>query len=150
MNFFSRPHLLFASLNAALLLVGAAAVGLYAAMFPPCFRGAGEVTRDGKVAGWVVNKFEPAERVEVQVYLDGRFMAGGVADLPRGDVVAAGYARDEWCGYGFNIPPLAEGEHEVNVYAMYKVGGGAYRTLQLVGNPLRFRVAEGGRVSASR
>jgi hypothetical protein len=145
MRFSGPSHLQLALVNAAVLLAAAAAVGLYSVTFPPYFRGACELTPDGRVAGWATHKFEPAERVEVQLYVDGRFVAGGVANLSRPDVVSAGFAADEWCGYSFSLPPLAAGEHEARVYAVHAVGDGAYRTLQLAGSPLRFFTGEGGK-----
>lgn len=134
-----RWQLITALLTALTLVGGAAAVYLYASYFPPYYRGWGEVTAHRTVAGWAVNERLPEERVEVQLYIDGRFVAGGVANLPRPDVVAAGRARDERCGYSFDLPALAEGEHEARVYALHKVGDGSYRTLQMTGEPLRFK-----------
>ncbi len=75
-------------------------------------------------------------------------MAGAPADLPRPDVVAAGFARDPRCGYNFPVPRLAAGDHEARVYVVHKVGSGAYRTLQLTGNLLRFAVDADGKVRA--
>lgn len=115
--------------------------------FPPHFRGWGEVTAEQKIAGWVVNRAKPSERVEVQLYVDGSLVGSMLADLPRPDVVAAGQSEDERCGYSFEIPALATGEHVAHVYTMHTVGAGAYRTLQLAGKPLRFTVGEDGMVS---
>lgn len=141
-----RLHLWLGALTAATLVVSAAAVGLYGVFFPTRFQGWGEVNPDGAVAGWVVNRAEPSTPVEVQLYVDGRFVARATADLPRPDVSAAGYARDERCGYLFPLPPLAAGSHEARVYALHRVGAGTYLTLQLMGKPLRFTVDGGGRV----
>jgi hypothetical protein len=149
MSFGRRLHLLVGVPTALTLLVGAAAVWLSAVFFPPHFQGWGEVTREGAVAGWAVNRAAPSERVEVQLYVDGRFVAGRTADQPRPDVAAAGHARDERCGYSFKLPPLAPGPHEARVYAAHAVGAGSYLTLQLTGRPLRFNVDANGRVSAA-
>lgn len=145
-----RPaHLLLGALTGMTLLAGAASVGWHCVFFPPHFQGWGEVTPDGAIAGWVVNKSEPSARAEVQLYVDGRFVAGGTADRPRPDVLAAGHARDERCGYRFETPPLAAGRHEAHVYATHRVGSGTYLTLQLTGKPLRFTVGADGKVSAA-
>jgi hypothetical protein len=147
---FGRTHTPLALLVGATVVCGALAVGAREVFFPPRFRGFGEMTAGGRVAGWVVDGREAASRpVEVQLYIDGVFVAAAAADLPRPDVVAAGQARDERCGYSFALPALAAGEHESRVYAAHAVGGGgAYRTLQQTGAALRFRVGEGGRVVA--
>jgi len=39
----------------------------------------------------------------------------------------------------FKSPPLPNGEHEAQVYAVH-VSGHARRTLQLIGKPLRFHI----------
>jgi hypothetical protein len=145
-----RLHLLVGIPTGLTLLVGALTVGLSSVFFPPHFQGWGELTPGGAVAGWAVNRAAPAERVEVQLYVDGRFVAGRTADLPRPDVSAAGYARDERCGYEFALPPLAAGRHEARVYATHKVWAGTYRTLLLTGRPIGFTVDDGGRVSATQ
>ncbi|HYE64056.1 MAG TPA: hypothetical protein VD966_00655 [Pyrinomonadaceae bacterium] len=136
-------HLLIATPIAAALLLGAVSVGFYLKFFPTHFRGAAEITDQHKIAGWVVNESAPKERVEVQLYIDGRFVAGQTANLSRPDVVAAGRAVDEWCGYSFEMPALDAGEHEARVFAVHTVGDGAYRTLQLVVTPMRFKIDVG-------
>jgi len=146
---FGKTHTLLALLFGATVVCGALAVGARSLFFPPRFRGFGEVTAAGRVAGWVVDaRAAPSRPVEVRLYIDGAFAAAASADLPRPDVLAAGRARDERCGYSFALPALAAGEHEARVYAAHTVGGGAYRTLQQTGAALRFRVGEDGRVVA--
>ncbi|HEX5707040.1 MAG TPA: hypothetical protein VFX96_07080 [Pyrinomonadaceae bacterium] len=143
----SAWRLALAILTATSLAVVVASVALYTALFPPHFRGWGEVVSDRRaVAGWVVNARDDAVRVEVRLYVDGRFAGASVADLPRADVVRAGRATDERCGYDFKLPSLPPGEHEARVYAAHATPVGAYRTLVLTGTPLRFRVDEAGNV----
>ena len=141
-----RIEALLAVVTAATLALGAAAVVARTVFFPPAFRGSGEVTEEGRVAGWAVVVGDPGRRVAVQLYVDGQFAGAQVAELPRADVVDAGRARDERCGYSFPLPGLAPGEHEARVYAEHAVAGGAYRTLQALGAPLRFVVGERGEV----
>ena len=141
-----KSHLLFAALVCATLAAGAYAVWVEYSSFPPHFRGFGEVTRKGEVAGWAVDASRPDERVEVELYVDGRFVAHGVAALPRPDVVAAGRATDPACGYRFPLPALAAGTHEARVYALHAPGGRARRTLKQLGDPLRFDTDGDGRV----
>jgi hypothetical protein len=143
-----RPHRALARLARYLiakaiveaLLVGALAVGFYLTAFHPFFRGTVDEANAQHVYGWVVDGRAPERRVEVQLYIDGRFAASRVADLPRPDVKAAGHAPDEWHGFSFDTPPLDRGEHEARVYVVHESGGSVRRTLQLVGKPMRFSV----------
>lgn len=149
MSRFGRLQILFAALACLTLAVGAYAVWTEYATFPPYFRGFGEVTRRGEVAGWAVNASDSSARVQVQLYVDGRFVAHGTASLPRPDVVAAGRASDADCGYAFALPSLPPGEHEARVYALhsarFRLGP---HTLRQLGNPLRFETGADGRVLA--
>ncbi len=144
----NRSHLLVATLSIAATLVAIVCAYVYSAtFFPPIFRGWTEVSSAGNIAGWVVNRRTPAERVEVQLYIDESFIGYRVADLPRPDVVAAGQAVDERCGFAFDLPPLASGEYTGRAFALHKVGAGKYRTLQLIGVPVRFTVDTTGKIS---
>jgi len=125
------------------LLVSAVAVGFYIKAFPPFFHGWGEATTHA-IAGWAVNKQSPWDRVQVQLFIDGKFIASGIANLARPDVVAKGWSKDEWCGYSFTPPILSEGSHEARVYALHGSGGGVRYTLQLLGDPISFHVNADG------
>lgn len=125
------------------LLVGVIAVGFYIIAFPPHFHGWGEATSQG-ISGWAVNDNAPWERVSVQLFVDGNFMATQTAQLSRPDVASAGWARDQWHGYNFILPPLQTGDHEARVYAVHASGGETRRTLQQLGDPIRFRVDQTG------
>jgi hypothetical protein len=150
MSRFGRLQIIFAALVALTLCAGAYAVWTEHTTFPPSLRGFGEVTRRGEVAGWAVDASRPGARVEVQVYVDGRFVAHGEAALPRPDVLAAGRSADENCGYSFPLPALAAGAHEARVYALHAPGNGReLRTLKQLGNALRFTTGDDGRVVAS-
>jgi hypothetical protein len=145
-----KTHLLIGIPLAATLLLGAGAVYLHHVFFPTRFSGWGEVTAGRTISGWVVDRAGPLGPVEVQLYIDDRFAAHGLADLPRPDVSAAGWTKDARCGYDFKVPRLAAGEHEARVYAVHRVGGGGtHVTLQATGNPLRFRVGADGSVRPS-
>jgi hypothetical protein len=134
-------HLLIAKSVAEALFVGALAAGFFYFAFNPYFRGTLDQADAKTISGWVVDDSRPSARVEVQLYVDGRFAASGVADRARPDVLAAGRAQDERHGFVFDSATTASGEHEARVYAVHESGGGARRTLQLVGQPLRFSVA---------
>jgi hypothetical protein len=133
-------HLLIAKSIAEALFVAAIAVGFYYTAFNPYFRGWSDHADARHIYGWVINEASPYERVEVQLYIDNRFVASRQANLSRPDVLAEGRSRDEWCGFEFDTPPLAAGEHEALVYAVHSSGGGARRTLQQIGRPLRFQI----------
>ncbi|HEX8176331.1 MAG TPA: hypothetical protein VF543_14540 [Pyrinomonadaceae bacterium] len=123
------------------LFVGVVAVGFYYTAFSPHFRGWSDVADAKVVSGWAINEAAPGSAVEVQVYIDGRFAGDGLANLPRPDVFKAGRSTTELCGFRLVTPPLAAGEHEARVYAVHPSDGGSRRTLQLIGVPLRFRIA---------
>ena len=132
-------NLLIAKSVLETVLVGTIAVVVYLNAFPPTFHGWGEaVFETQSIAGWVVNDAKPWDRVEVQLFVDGQFIGTQVAQLSRPDVVAAGWARDEWHGYSFPIPGLPDGPHEARVYAVHPSGNGSRYTLQLLGDPIRF------------
>jgi hypothetical protein len=127
------------------VLVGVIAVVVYVNAFPPTFHGWGEAVAETRsISGWVVSDGEPWRRLEVQLFIDGKLVGTQVAQLARPDVVAAGWARDEWHGYSFVIGEIAAGMHEARVYALHPSGKGTRYTLQLVGDPIRFQVAEDG------
>jgi hypothetical protein len=128
------------------VLVGAIAVAVYLNAFPPTFHGWGEaVVASQSISGWAVNDAHPWERVEVQLFVDGKFVATQVAQLSRPDVVAAGWAKDEWHGYSFVVNGLSVGMHEARVYALHASRNGARYTLQLLGDPIRFEVGVDGK-----
>lgn len=136
-------HFLIAKATVETLFVGALAVGFYLTAFTPYFRGSLDAADSRHVAGWVVNQREPHARVEVQLYIDGRFVGNRTADVARPDVLAAGRATDEGHGFVFDTPSLTAGHHEARVYAVHASGEGERRTLQLLDKPLTFTVAAG-------
>jgi len=138
-------HVLIGKSIVETLLVGGLAVFTFLTVLPPFFHGWGEVNDSG-ISGWVVDNATPWERVEVQLFVDGRFIADGVANEARPDVVSAGWSKDEWHGYTFPVKFLSAGLHEGRVYALHESGGGLRKTLQLVGDPIRFSVDNNGKL----
>jgi hypothetical protein len=136
-------HLLIGKSVVETLLVGALAVFSFLSIFPPHFHGWGEVTSTG-ITGWAVNNAAPWDRVEVQLFVDGRLVGHGVANQSRPDVLAAGWSRDEWHGYDFSIGPLSPGPHEARVFALHDSGNGKRKSLQLLGDPIPFFVDDRG------
>lgn len=120
------------------IFVATLAIAVFLNVFPPGFKGWGEaVVETQSIAGWAVNDAEPWERVEVQLFIDGKLYGSQLAQLSRPDVSAAGWAKDEWHGYNFEIRDLEPGDHEARVYALHR-SGDRY-TLQLLGDPVRFK-----------
>src|SRR3712207_1807461 len=85
-----------------LLFVGGLAVGFYLDAFNPRLSGALDEADAQGVAGWVVDRSNPSARVEVQLYVDGRFVESRRADFARADLVAAGVAEDARHGFFFH------------------------------------------------
>ena len=143
-----KPHLvnlLIAKSVLDTILVGTIALAAYLSAFPPTFKGWGEaVTSSQSIAGWVVSDADPWRRVEVQLFIDGKLVGTQVANLSRPDVVAAGWSRDEWHGYSFQVAGLNPGAHEARVYALHPSSNGARYTLQMLGDPIRVEVKEDG------
>ena len=138
-------NLLIAKSILETVLVGTIAVVFYVKAFPPSYRGWGEAVPETQtIQGWAVNEAEPFQRVEVQLFIDGTFRNKQIATYSRPDVVAAGWAKDEWHGYIFVSPKLDAGKHEARVYALHSSGEGERYTLQMLGDPIRFEIKNDG------
>ena len=130
-------NLLIAKSIIETIFVGTIAVVVYVKLFPPTFHGWGEaVAASQSISGWAVDDADPWRRVEVQLFVDGKFVGTTVAQLSRPDVMTAGWSKDEWHGYEFVVTGLTEGMHEAKVYALHR--SGERYTLQLLGNPITF------------
>lgn len=135
-----RSSCVLLTVHAAMLIIGVVSIFSYLTFFPSSFRGWPEITPYNSVAGWVVNEAAPMRSVEVQLYIDGHFVADGMANISRPDVVAAGRAKQYKCGFNLALPPLSSGEHEAQIYIAHQIGTGAYRTLKRLGKPLQFKI----------
>ena len=130
-------NLLLAKSIIETIFVGTLAVVVYMKAFPPTFHGWGEAVVESRtISGWVVDDADPWRRVEVQLFIDGKLVGTTVAQLSRPDVMAAGWAKDEWHGYNFVVSELGEGMHEAKVYALHQ--NGERYTLQMLGDPIQF------------
>lgn len=138
----SLVHILIGKSIFETLLVVSLAVFFFLDAFPR-FHGWGEATPDS-ISGWVVNNRAPWDRVEVQLFVDDEFAGRAVANQSRADVFAAGWSEDEWHGYKFPISSVRPGTHEARVYALHGSGKGGRKTLQLIGDPIRFVVSQDG------
>src|SRR5712692_3110642 len=122
-------HLLISKSMAEALLVTAVAVGFYFATTNRYLRGVLDQADNRTVSGWAVDEAHPSARVELQLFIDDKFVADTAADQFRPDVREAKRAEDDWHGFVFQTPKLQIGEHEARVYAVYSSGAGARRTL---------------------
>ncbi|HZI20667.1 MAG TPA: hypothetical protein VEY09_19005 [Pyrinomonadaceae bacterium] len=119
------------------LFVAALAVAAHYVAFRPSFRGAFDRADAHAAAGWVFDRAAPDRPVEVQLYVDGQFAAGGPAVEPRPDVAAVGRAPHGRVGFVFRFDPPLRAGSEVRVYAVTTSAGGARRTLRQIGNTVR-------------
>ncbi len=122
------------------LLITAVAVGFYFVTTNLYVRGVLDKADKESITGWVVDEAHPTARVEVQLFIDDKFVANAAADQYRPDVHEAKRAQDDWHGFVFRTPSLQVGDHEARVYAVHSSGAGVRRTLQLIGKPYRFRI----------
>src|SRR5258707_15015584 len=72
-------HLLLSKSMAEALLVTAVAVAFYFSTTNRHLRGVLDRSDSQTVTGWVVDEAQPETRVEVQLFIDEKFTAGGVA-----------------------------------------------------------------------
>jgi hypothetical protein len=136
-------HLLIAKSILDTIFVGVISVVVYMRVFPPTFHGWGEAVVEARsISGWVVDDADPWRRVEVQLFIDEKFVGTQMAQLSRPDVVAAGWGKDEWHGYSFVVSNLSPGTHEGKVYALHQ--SGEKYTLQMLGYAIRFNVEANG------
>jgi hypothetical protein len=108
----------------------------------PLVRGAIDIADSSSVAGWAHDPRAPREAIEVQLFIDGRFVAGRRADQPRPDLVAADATDDPAHGFtfplaSFTLPP---GPHHAQVYAVRPSFGRGLMLLPLAKSPLAFEV----------
>ena len=78
------------------------------------------------------------------MFIDDAFVTTGIANKPRPDVVAAGWAQDPWHGFEFPLNGVAPGVHEARVYAVHASRDRYKRSLQLIGDPIPFRRNDDG------
>src|SRR5687767_581802 len=116
----SLVHLLIAKSIIETLFVSALVVVYFLDVFPH-FHGWGEVTPKA-ISGWAVNSRNPAERVEVQLFIDDKFVARTIASESRTQVVAGGWASEEWHGFVIPVSGIEVGNHEARVYAVHNSG----------------------------
>lgn len=133
-----------------MLLIAGLALAFYFTNFNPHFRGrldppSKPFVNSSGVSGWVIDEAAQQRSVEVQLYVDDRFVGSHIADQYRPDVATAGGGMhaanaQHHHGFSFNIPSLAAGEHQACVYAVHKGKSETRRTLHLIDHPWRFEI----------
>ncbi|HVQ37904.1 MAG TPA: hypothetical protein VMS31_10250 [Pyrinomonadaceae bacterium] len=139
-------HVLIAKSIIETLFVAILVVVYFLDVFPH-FHGWGDVAPHA-ISGWAVNSRNPSERVEVQLFVDEQFVARAIASQSRRQVVAGGWAKDEWHGFVIPVSGLESGFHVARVYAVHSSGQGVRQTLQLLGHAVRFQVGADGTLKA--
>ncbi|HEV7396643.1 MAG TPA: hypothetical protein VGN86_09055 [Pyrinomonadaceae bacterium] len=122
------------------LLVGVVSVVFYYSAFNPGLRGSLDEAGPEWIVGWALDLSKADARIEVQLYIDGRFQESRLADFHQPNLVTLGLAPDDMHGFFFYTPPLEVGTHEARVYAMHESGGSERRTLQQLGKALTFQI----------
>jgi hypothetical protein len=129
-------RLIAAKLVLDLLFVGAFALYTHAVTFRHDFEGALEHIDGNGARGWVVDHERPGEAVEVQLFLNGKFVAAAVASEPLPGDSAGTTPIGARRAFVFEF--RRSGEYEARVYAVREGRGGTRRTLHLIGEPRHF------------
>ncbi len=108
--------------------------------FSPLLRGAVDVVDRTRVAGWAYDPQAPSEAVEVQIFIDGKFVRSSVAGAARPDLVAAGAAEGPDHGFSVPIDDLEPGLHAIQVYAVRRGPGNSKILAPLSRSPLELIV----------
>jgi hypothetical protein len=108
--------------------------------YSPLLRGAIDQVDEKRVAGWAHDPQTPNEALEVQLFIDDRFIAARRADERRDDLVRAKAANSPHHGFSFNLQAmqLAPGQHAVQVYAVRTAAGKNKMLIPLSRTPLIF------------
>lgn len=126
------------------LFVVALVVVFYVTAFHTNLRGWSEIS-EGHIVGRVIDTYAPFAPIDVQLYVDNRFIAAGLAadslaSISRDSATEHLRAPDASHNFQFDMPVLNAGEHIAEVYAVLESGNGARRVLQLIGKPVHFVV----------
>jgi hypothetical protein len=121
------------------LLVCAVATLAAFAYFNPALRGDVELVSANRIQGWACDPRIPDRQLEVQLFVDHRFVAAARAEIARDDLVTAGKIRDRHHGFDFALPDkqFPRGRHRAQVYVVHKTPADI-RTLLPIGKGRRF------------
>lgn len=108
--------------------------------FSPQLRGAIDVADQTRIAGWVNDPWSPEQSLEVQLFIDGKFVASQLADQPRADLVTAGVTTGPNHGYSFQLQQfnVSSGKHSAQVYAVREAAGASKILIPIVASPVTF------------
>lgn len=108
--------------------------------FSPQLRGAIDVADQARVAGWVNDPRSPEKSLEVQLFIDGKFVASKLADAPRDDLVKAEVTTRPNHGFDFEVGQLnlSPGKHSAQVYAVREAAGESKILLPISALPVTF------------
>lgn len=129
--------LIAAKLALDLLFVCGLALYTHAVTFGRGFDGALEHVDGRGASGWVVDLERPGVPVEVQLFLDGEFVASATATESRLDDAPSNTSGSVRRSFVFEFQRA--GEYEARVYAVREGRGGARRTLQQIGGARHFQ-----------
>jgi hypothetical protein len=109
----------------------------------PLLRGALDVVEASHVAGWAYDPLTPDTALDVQLFVDERFIATQRAESVRVDLVKAGATPTAAHGFNFDLAqvPLAAGTHTAQVYAVRNAAGKNKALIPLSKTPQVFQVA---------
>jgi hypothetical protein len=112
--------------------------------FSPQLRGAIDVANQTRIAGWVHDPQSPDQPIEVQLFIDGRFIATGPAGERRDDLIQAGVTTRPNHGFSFPMESvnLPDGEHRAQVYAVRNAAGANKILLPITTVPRTFRTSQ--------
>jgi hypothetical protein len=130
--------LVAAKLALDLLFVCGLAVYTHAVTYRTGFEGELEHADEFGARGWVTDLEQPGAPVEVQLFLDGRFVASAVAGEPAPDGARGGSREHGRRAFVFRFEQPRGGRYEARVYAARVGRDGARRTLRQLGDPRGF------------
>lgn len=110
--------------------------------FSPQLRGAIDVADQSQISGWVNDPRLPDTALEVQLFIDGKFIASRLADDRREDLVSAGATTRPNHGFSFALEPfkLPAGEHSAQVFAVRDAAGASKILLPVTAEPKNFQI----------
>lgn len=124
------------------ILVCAVATLAAFSTFSPRLRGAIDVADQTRVAGWAVAPDAPEAALEVQLFVDEKFVASKLAAEERSDLVSSGVTSSPNHGFSFDLTQinLAPGRHTAQVYALRPAAGATKILLPISRPPTVFEV----------
>jgi hypothetical protein len=140
----SRAHLVRILIGKSVIesvIVIAMAAALYLIASNRNVRGLVDHADAQTISGWAIDAGNQAGRLEVQLFIDDKFVAQKTAAEFRPDARQVNPGADDWHGFVFTTPALSAGDHEARIYVLHRGSTPNRRTLQLIGKPLRFSVA---------